>query len=315
MKTYDIMTLGVPMVEFTRESLDIPLTKPGYFYGPVPAGDPGIALNACVRLGYRGCYVGVLGGDAFADCFLAQMRNSNIDTQYLRIASGLNTGMSMLTKNSDGSREFVFTVPTSAAATIGPQDLDQELLRNVRWIHLSGFALSISDSSAALHQMLIQAVGDDVCISFDPNYRKEVISKGAYLDRSHDVFTRCNFFLPSRGEASLFSDDPSETEEEFCLKLSASGKEVALKDGPNGAYAFHKGVSHFFPAFPVTEVDSTGAGDTFDGALIAATMEGRSLFDAARYATAAGALAVTQRGLMDIAPTRTDIDNLMSSNP
>lgn len=70
MKHFDIMTLGVPILEFTRMELDKPFSQAGLFYGPVPAGDPGIAMNACVRLGYTGAYVGATGEDAFADCFL-----------------------------------------------------------------------------------------------------------------------------------------------------------------------------------------------------------------------------------------------------
>ena len=45
MKHFDIMTLGVPILEFTRMELDKPFSQAGLFYGPVPAGDPGIAMN------------------------------------------------------------------------------------------------------------------------------------------------------------------------------------------------------------------------------------------------------------------------------
>ena len=62
----------------------------------------------------------------------------------------------------------------------------------------------------------------------------------------------------------------------------------------------------------VEEADSTGAGDTYDGAFIAALMDGKDLWSAGEYATAAGAVAVTRRGLMDIAPTREDIAAMMS---
>ena len=116
MKHFDIMTLGVPILEFTRMELDKPFSQAGLFYGPVPAGDPGIAMNACVRLGYTGAYVGATGEDAFADCFFAQMEASGIDVAYLRRDSSHDTALSMLTQFSDGSRDFVFTVPHSAAA-------------------------------------------------------------------------------------------------------------------------------------------------------------------------------------------------------
>lgn len=313
MKKFDIITIGVPMVEFTCLEMDKSFSESSTYYGPVPAGDPGIALNACVRLGYKGSYVGVLGGDALAECFLAQMRRSGIDVSNFRVNLEKNTGLSLLTQLSDGSRKFVFTVPDSAAATINEDDLNVELLKNVRWIHISGFAMTISKSATRFHKKLVESVPNDVLISFDPNYRREIISLDDYLEACKEVFARCDYFLPSRGEAILYAGGANITEEEFCRRLSEQGKEVALKDGSKGAYAFSRGQIRFHPAYKVEEIDSTGAGDTFDGALIAATMDGRDLFSAAAYGNAAGAIAVTRRGLMDIAPTREDIADFLKS--
>ncbi len=310
MKHFDIMTLGVPILEFTRMELDKPFSQAGLFYGPVPAGDPGIAMNACVRLGYTGTYVGATGEDAFADCFFAQMEASGIDVAYLRRDSSHDTALSMLTQFSDGSRDFVFTVPHSAAATLCEDDVCEELLKNVSWIHLSGFALSISESSARAHHKVLALAPQETRISFDPNFRPQVIDRDTYLQRAMPLLERCDCFLPSRGEAALFAR-PGESEEAVCQRLSYN-KAVALKDGSNGSYVFHRGEQRHLSGYRVEEVDSTGAGDTYDGAFIAALMDGKDLWSAGEYATAAGAVAVTRRGLMDIAPTREDIAAMMS---
>lgn len=309
MKHFDIMTLGVPILEFTRMELDKPFSQAGLFYGPVPAGDPGIAMNACVRLGYSGAYVGATGNDAFADCFFAQMAASGIDVTHLRRDAAHDTALSMLTQFSDGSRDFVFTVPHSAAATLCEDDVSEELLRNVSWIHLSGFALSISESSARAHHKVVALAPRETRISFDPNFRPQVIDRDTYLRRALPLLERCDCFLPSRGEAALFAR-PGETEEAFCCRLSHD-KAVALKDGSNGSYVFQDGQALLLPGYRVEEIDSTGAGDTYDGAFIAALMDGKDLRAAGEYATAAGAVAVTRRGLMDIAPTREDIAQRM----
>lgn len=310
MKKFDIMTLGVPILEFTRKELDKPFRECGYFHGPVPAGDPGIALVACATLGYKGAYVGATGQDAFADCFFAQMAESKIDTTHIRRMKEKDTALSMQIKFSDGGRDFVFTVPNSAAATLCEDDIDEELLQNVRWIHLSGFALSISESSARAHLKLIEKAPKDVKIAFDPNFRSQVITVEEYLKRARPVLERCDYFLPSRGEAILYATEDM-TEEEFCRQLSMT-KEVALKDGSKGAYVFHKGEQRYLPAYKVEEVDATGAGDTFDGSLAAAILDGKDLFEAGEYATAAAAVAVTRLGIMDIMPTREDVDRMIA---
>ena len=116
--------------------------------------------------------------------------------------------------------------------------------------------------------------------------------------------------MPSRGEAALFVR-PGESEEAVCQQLSYN-KAVALKDGSNGSYVFHRGEQRHLSGYRVEEADSAGAGDTYDGAFSAALMDGKDLWSAGEYATAAGAVAVTRRGLMDIAPTREDIAAMMS---
>ena len=307
---YDIITFGIPMVELIRKGTDCPLNQCGEFAGPFPAGDPGILVNASVRLGCRGGYVGVVGDDDFGACFMECMKRNKIDTSHIRIDPKHTTGMSLVANFSDGSRKFIFTMPTSAAAQLGMTDFDQELLNSVKWIHVSGFALSVSESIAALHDRIMDSISDDVMVSFDPNYRSDIIGKEEYLRRCKGVFKRCNLFLPSRGEAVMFSEEVLE-EKEVCRKLATSGKKVALKDGSRGVYGFWGEKSCFVPAYAAKETDPTGAGDTFGGAMIASLMRGNDMETSLRYGCAAGAIAVTRIGLMDIAPTQEEIEQVI----
>lgn len=124
------------------------------------------------------------------------------------------------------------------------------------------------------------------------------------------LLERCDCFLPSRGEAALFVR-PGESEEAVCQQLSYN-KAFALKDGSNGSYVFYRREQRHLSSYRVEEADSAGAGDAYDGAFIAALMDGKDLWSAGEYATAAGAVAVTRRSLMDIAPTREDFAAMMS---
>jgi ribokinase len=65
------------------------------------------------------------------------------------------------------------------------------------------------------------------------------------------------------------------------------------------------------PAFPVKPVDTTAAGDIFNGALAVALLEGRPLLEAVRFANAAAALSVTKLGAQSSAPTRAQIERFL----
>lgn len=66
----------------------------------------------------------------------------------------------------------------------------EELLKNVSWIHLSGFAMSISESSARAHHKVIALAPQETRISFDPNFRPQVIDRDTYLRRAMPLLER-----------------------------------------------------------------------------------------------------------------------------
>jgi ribokinase len=86
---------------------------------------------------------------------------------------------------------------------------------------------------------------------------------------------------------------------------------VILTLGSAGAYVAAKGVRALVPAFKVKPVDTTAAGDIFNGALAVALLEGKPLLDAVRFANAAAALSVTKLGAQSSAPTRAQIEGFL----
>jgi ribokinase len=87
---------------------------------------------------------------------------------------------------------------------------------------------------------------------------------------------------------------------------------VVITLGERGAYASSAGFEGLVPAFRVDPVDTTAAGDVFNGALAVALAEGRSLAAALRFAQAAAAISVTRPGAQPSAPTRAEILALIS---
>ena len=110
-------------------------------------------------------------------------------------------------------------------------------------------------------------------VSFDPNYRKEMMAEKEFVKMCTPFFERSNLFLPSEGEAELFLGEGDERES--CRTCSERGKIIALKCGSKGSYAFEEGRTYYVRPYEVEEIDSTGAGDIFGGVFLHSLMRGR----------------------------------------
>jgi ribokinase len=130
-------------------------------------------------------------------------------------------------------------------------------------------------------------------------------------------YSHVDLLTPNETEASSLTGvtvkdlNGAEKAGERLLEMGCGDAIITL--GARGALWVGKGGARHFPAFPVRPVDSTGAGDAFNGALAAALAEGMTLEEAIPFANAAGALATTRRGAQESLPERGAIQTLLSS--
>jgi ribokinase len=90
---------------------------------------------------------------------------------------------------------------------------------------------------------------------------------------------------------------------------------VVLKMGSRGAYVASKdGLRQQFDAFPVKAIDTTAAGDAFNGAFAVGLMMGKTAIESARFAAAAGAVSVTRAGAQPSLPTVKDVNRLLTGS-
>jgi ribokinase len=132
-----------------------------------------------------------------------------------------------------------------------------------------------------------------------------------------EILALPDIITPNETEASLLSGitvTDLETAQGAGERLLAQGcRTVIITLGAQGALVVRHGEVRHFPAIPVTPVDTTGAGDAFNGVLAAALLEGLTIEQAMAYANAAGALCVTKRGAQEALPTRQEIEELLQS--
>jgi len=159
----------------------------------------------------------------------------------------------------------------------------------------------------------------------------ETVGRAAALARQHGVrvilnpaparplndelLANVSILTPNESEAELLtgvqvSDDAGA--EEAARALAARGVDtVILTLGSRGAFVFESDSGELVPGFEVQAVDTTAAGDVFNGSLAVGLAEGMPLTGAVRFANAAAALSVTKLGAQPSAPTRSEIESFL----
>jgi ribokinase len=130
-----------------------------------------------------------------------------------------------------------------------------------------------------------------------------------------EVLSLADILTPNEVEAGSLAginvDNVDEATRAARKLLESGAKQVIVTLGKDGSCWVRRDYAHTFPSFPVEAVDSTAAGDAFNGALACAVAEGLPIHEAIRFGSAAGAIAVTRKGAQDSLPTRDEIVNLL----
>ncbi len=306
----EIVSLGEVVVEFMRPQPNMPLNTAGEFLGPFPSGAPANYIDGVARLGGCAGFIGVVGSDGFGEVNRRRLRRDGVDMTHLRTAEGWTTGIAFVAYRADGSREFIFHFAQSAAAKLGPEDIDPGYLKDCRLLHISGSALSFSASARDACYKAIEIVHNaGGCISFDPNLRVELMSPSQALALCRPVLDVASVVLPGAEEAILLTGVPDT--EDACRALLDPAEAVALKLGSAGSKVFTAAGAELVPSIPVDEVDPTGAGDGYAAGFTVAYLEGKPWRECARLANIVGALAVTRVGPMEGLPLRGQVDELL----
>jgi len=308
----EIVSLGEILVEIMRTERDLPLDRRGTFAGPFPSGAPAIYIDQVAKLGASAGFIGVCGDDDFGRLVEGRLREDGVDTSCVRFAEGYTTGCAFVAYSSDGSRNFIFHLPHSAAGLLGPEDVKEDYFVGTKLLHIMGSALSVSEHSRQACYRAVRITKElGGLVSLDPNLRPELISPERIRKICEPVLKVADLVLPSGEEVSALTGIPDP--EEACRKLAREGKIVGLKLGARGSKIFSPDLEIMVPSVEVREVDPTGAGDCWDAGFTVAYLEGRSLEECARFANVVGALSVTELGPMEGSPSREEVEKLLRS--
>lgn len=293
----DILTFGEALVEVMRTEVDQPLDKPALFTGPYPSGAPFIFAIQAARLGVPTAAIGAIGRDAFGKCLTDQLEADDIDTRGVKIMDGYATGVAFVGYNGDGSRDFVFHIAQAAAGQLSPDMLDESLFDGLKVLHLMGSTLSIHDAALKTGLRALElAKRAGAKFSFDPNLRAELLSPEKARIAFLPFIEAADVIIPTAEETRLLTDNPTTEEAISALLEGQPERIIVMTQGEKGCTVYTQRQTFTIDGFHVDEIDPTGAGDCFDAGFLSRWIAGDTLEDAARFANACGALAVTVQG-------------------
>jgi ribokinase len=257
--------------------------------------------GACVEI------IGKIGQDSFGDIILDVLKENKVGHKYLFRDKNLNTGIANIIVDDHGDNSIVIVPGTNHALSSHDVDSAIEIISSTKVILLQ---LEIQ-LATALHAAKL-ARNSNVTVILNPAPAVEDINQIT------DLLKHIDILIPNEIEASVLTGiDISDEKTAFqaAKKLMNYGpKTIVITLGAKGAlYVIDSGEYTLIPAYAVKAIDTTAAGDAFCGALAAHLSQDGNLERAIKFASAAGALAVTKGGAEPSLPLKEDILDLMST--
>ncbi|MCO6451120.1 MAG: ribokinase [Caldilineales bacterium] len=299
-----IVVVGSMNMDLITRTPRIPLpgeTIIGHEYLTAPGGKGANQAVAAARMGAQVDMVGRVGQDAFGEELLANLTASDVQHATVVRDGQAATGVALILVDDAGENSIV--VASGANARVSADDVDA-----------AGAAIAEADALLLQLEIPIETVTHAAALARAHGV-KVILNPAPARPTPPHLLTLVDILIPNEHETALLASMQVNSDadaEAAAAKLLQSGPQaVILTLGGRGALlATAEGMTRI-PAFPVTPVDTTAAGDSFVAGFSVALAEGKSLQEAVRWGSAAGALATTKLGAQPSIPYREEVMKLM----
>lgn len=290
-----ILVIGSSNTDMTVKSSHLPApgeTVMGDRFVMGPGGKGANQAVAAARLGGDVTFICKVGRDVFGEKAIEGYRKDNIDTQHIML-SDLPSGVALILV--DGGGENSISVAPGANGDLTPADIESK-------------ADVIRSADILILQLEIPVESVEKAVSIAKEAGVYVILNPAPAKRlPEELLENVSLLTPNQSELEILTGIKGDVRAGLDALVERGVGEVILTLGSKGSMVYSGGEPVLIPALKVDAVDTTAAGDTFCGALAVAISEGKSLTDAARFATCASALTVQKMGAQVSIPYRKDM--------
>ena len=295
--------------------------KYGQTFEKKAGGAPANVAVAISKLGGNAYFLGKVGKDFFGDYLIELLKELKVNTDLT--SRGGNTTTAFVGIDKNGERNFTFLRGSDMEYKFN--NINTELINNTDIIHFgSATGLLGGDLKKTYFELLDYAIKNNIYICFDPNYRDNLINSECleeYIKDCKIFLKNSDFVKVSLEELNLIT---SEKDYELGIrKLHDMGaKAIAVTLGEKGTLLSINGFNKIIKSIKINQVDSTGAGDAFVGAVLSELskidkkneISFKKWEEIIEFANKVGAITCTNYGAITSIPTIEQVNDYVSDN-
>ena len=309
-----VVCFGELLIDFVALESGVTVGEASGFQ-KAPGGAPANVAVAVARLGHPSAFIGQVGDDPFGHYLAGVLEADKVDVRGLKFSTGARTALAFVSLAEGGERSFVFYRHPSADMLMTPDDVDLSVIENSQIFHYGSITLIGEPSRSATLAAVEHALERGLKISYDPNLRlalwpdsnaarQGMVSGLKYANIVKVSDEEVEFITGGEGVSSLWHDRT---------------ELIVVTHGAGGATVYTRDSNYHMPGYPVTSVDTTGAGDGFVAGLLAGMLEHGDdylahMSEILRFANAVGGLTTTRRGAIPGLPTRSEVEAFLTTH-
>ena len=310
-----VYTIGEALIDFIPMEVGIPLKDVGGFQ-KAAGGAPANVACTVAKLGGSSAFIGKLGTDAFGDYLVETLKQVGVGTQYVSRTDEANTALAFVSLQADGSRDFSFYRKPSADMLLAESDIDACHFEAGDLLHFGSVDLIEAPVKYAQMKAIEAVKQSGGMISFDPNVRLPLWNSSEECRRTILEFIPRSHLVKVSDEELTFISGIEDEAAAIASLFVGDVIHVLYTRGASGATWYTKTDSISVPGLSVHAVDTTGAGDSFIGALLyqlslqsnpLETLTSEQRENILLFANAAAALTTTRHGAIPSLPTYEEV--------
>lgn len=307
----EVVTIGETMVAFIPND-HTALRYVNQFTKVVAGAESNVAVGL-VKLGHSSGWISKLGNDEFGQFILRELRGEGVDVSSVLISDTHPTGIMFKQFTNDKDSSVFYYRDNSAASTFSKDELNKQYIRDAKILLISGITPALSDScEETTLEVMRFARKQGILVCFDPNIRRKLWSEERAKNVLEPLLALSDIVLLGIDEAELLLGVSTPPEIVSALR-KRDVRWIGIKQGEKGAYVADQNSEISISPYPVTVVDTIGAGDAFNAGFLAGLLENKAIEICGKMGALMGALAVSSYGDFEGLPNRSSFDSIFDN--